>query len=180
MSRLPPGLYQSIVTEALARELASLEEGRALTQALHPAEAADRLTLHLARVIERSLEAVIQRREGGTRSDRGSSPPVLAAVDLARELVALLLARGHAPDLAFTLDKTDGRFSPTTRYRDYAISRELIHWESQSVTRADSDTGLRYQRHAQPEASGQPSQVLLFARMRASDRAFFSWDQRST
>ncbi len=23
-------------------------------------------------------------------------------------------------------------FSPTTRYRDYAISRELIHWESQS------------------------------------------------
>jgi hypothetical protein len=74
--------------------------------------------------------------------------------------------------LAFTLDKTDGRFSPTTRYRDYAISRELIHWDSQSVTRADSDTGLRYQRHAQPEADGQPSQVLLFARMKASDRAF--------
>ena len=38
----------------------------------------------------------------------------------------------------FTLDKTSGRFSPTTRYRDYAISRDLIHWESQSTTRADS------------------------------------------
>ena len=25
-------------------------------------------------------------------------------------------------------------FSPTTRYRDYAISRDLIHWESQSST----------------------------------------------
>ena len=25
--------------------------------------------------------------------------------------------------LAFTLDKTSGQFSPTTRYRDYAISR---------------------------------------------------------
>ena len=46
---------------------------------------------------------------------------------------------------AFTLDKTTGQFSPTTRYRDYAISPELIHWESQSVTRADSDTGRRYQ-----------------------------------
>ena len=36
--------------------------------------------------------------------------------------------------LAFTLDKSSGNFSPTTRYRDYAISRELIHWESQSMT----------------------------------------------
>ena len=33
---------------------------------------------------------------------------------------------------AFTLDKSAGSFSPTTRYRDYAISPELIHWESQS------------------------------------------------
>lgn len=70
--------------------------------------------------------------------------------------------------LAFTLDKTDGQFSPTTRYRDYAISRELIHWESQSVTRADSETGRRYQRHA---STG--STVLLFARLRTDDRAFW-------
>jgi hypothetical protein len=70
--------------------------------------------------------------------------------------------------LAFTLDKTSGQFSPTTRYRDYAISRELIHWESQSVTRADSDTGQRYQHHAQ-----QGSSVMLFARLRSDDRAFY-------
>ena len=38
---------------------------------------------------------------------------------------------------AFTLDKSSGGFSPTTRYRDYAISPELIHWESQSATAAD-------------------------------------------
>lgn len=31
--------------------------------------------------------------------------------------------------MVFTLDKTSGHFSPTTRYRDYAISRDLIHWE---------------------------------------------------
>jgi len=70
--------------------------------------------------------------------------------------------------LAFTLDKTEGSFSPTTRYRDYALSRDLIHWESQSVTRADSETGLRYQQHAD-----RGSEVILFARLRQSDRAFW-------
>jgi superfamily II DNA or RNA helicase len=69
---------------------------------------------------------------------------------------------------AFTLDKTSGQFSPTTRYRDYAISRELIHWESQSIVRADSTTGLRYQNHA-----SRGSHVMLFARLRADDRAFW-------
>jgi hypothetical protein len=68
----------------------------------------------------------------------------------------------------FTLDKTSGGFSPTTRYRDYAISRDRIHWESQSVTRADSDTGRRYREHA-----ARGSSVLLFARLRAEDRAFW-------
>jgi superfamily II DNA or RNA helicase/HKD family nuclease len=70
--------------------------------------------------------------------------------------------------LAFTLDKTTGQFSPTTRYRDYAISRDLIHWESQSVTRADSDTGRRYQNHATTGSS-----VMLFARHRSDERAFY-------
>jgi len=69
--------------------------------------------------------------------------------------------------LAFTLDKTSGQFSPTTRYRDYAISRELIHWESQSVTREASATGMRYQNHV-----AEGSSVMLFARLRADDRAF--------
>jgi hypothetical protein len=36
-------------------------------------------------------------------------------------------AESRADLLAFTLDKTTGQFSPTTRYRDYAISPELIH-----------------------------------------------------
>ena len=70
--------------------------------------------------------------------------------------------------LAFTLDKTSGDFSPTTRYRDYAISPDLIHWESQSVTSADSPTGRRYQQH---EAMGR--HILLFARANTDDRAFW-------
>ena len=70
--------------------------------------------------------------------------------------------------LAFTLDKTSGEFSPTTRYRDYAISRELIHWESQSGTSEDSPTGRRYQNHV-----AMDRKILLFARARADDRAFW-------
>jgi hypothetical protein len=69
---------------------------------------------------------------------------------------------------AFTLDKTSGSFSPTTRYQDYAISPRLIHWESQSSTREDSATGLRYRNHASEGRS-----ILLFARLRADDRAFW-------
>lgn len=70
--------------------------------------------------------------------------------------------------LTFTLDKTTGGFSPTTRYRDYAISPSLIHWESQASTRATSATGLRYQHH---ERLGRA--ILLFARLRTTDRAFW-------
>jgi hypothetical protein len=70
--------------------------------------------------------------------------------------------------LAFTLDKTSGNFSPTTRYRDYAISRELIHWESQSTTAEDSETGRRYREHV---AMG--TAVMLFARLRDDERAFW-------
>jgi superfamily II DNA or RNA helicase/HKD family nuclease len=69
---------------------------------------------------------------------------------------------------AFTLDKTGDHFSPTTRYRDYAISRELIHWESQAGTRADSPTGRRYQHHLR-----DGSDVMLFARLAPDDRAFW-------
>ncbi|MEO7037598.1 MAG: DUF3427 domain-containing protein [Polyangiaceae bacterium] len=76
--------------------------------------------------------------------------------------------RARSDLLAFTLDKTSDHFSPTTRYRDYAISRDLIHWESQSVTRADSDTGLRYQTHL-----AQGSRIMLIARRRSTDRAFY-------
>ena len=76
---------------------------------------------------------------------------------------------------AFTLDKSSGSFSPTTRYQDYAISPRLIHWESQSSTREDSATGLRYRNHASEERS-----IMLFARLRADDRAFWFWGLANT
>lgn len=70
--------------------------------------------------------------------------------------------------LAVTINKTGDRFSPTTRYRDYAISADLFHWESQSTTSAGSRTGVRYQNHASLGSS-----VLLFARLTTDDRSFW-------
>lgn len=70
--------------------------------------------------------------------------------------------------LAFTLDKTSGHFSPTTRYRDYAINPSLLHWESQSGTRETSETGQRYQNH-----QAGSSVILPMARLTVEDRAFW-------
>ena len=77
-------------------------------------------------------------------------------------------AAADAELLAFTLDKSTGGFSPTTRYRDYALSPTLIHWESQSTTRAEGHTSMRYRHH---ERDGRS--ILLFARLRSDDRAFW-------
>ncbi len=69
---------------------------------------------------------------------------------------------------AFTFDKSIGGFSPTTRYRDYAISPDLIHWESQSATSVESAAGRRY--IAQSDGG---TNVVLFARLRSDERAFW-------
>ncbi|WP_409471887.1 DUF3427 domain-containing protein [Streptomyces sp. HC307] len=61
--------------------------------------------------------------------------------------------------LLITLEKNERDFSPSVRYKDYAISPTRFHWESQGNTPENSPTGLRYQRHAQ-----QGSHVLLFLR----------------
>lgn len=81
----------------------------------------------------------------------------------------VLWAEGEKSDVcAFTLDKSEGNFSPTTRYRDYAISRELIHWETQSSTTVISPTGKRYCNHVK-----EGSSIMLFARENTADRAFW-------
>lgn len=43
-----------------------------------------------------------------------------------------------------TFRKDERDFSPTTRYKDYPISRSLLHWESQSRITRNSPTGLNY------------------------------------
>jgi superfamily II DNA or RNA helicase/HKD family nuclease len=51
--------------------------------------------------------------------------------------------------LFVTLDKSGAGFSPTTRYRDYAISRELFHWETQAAASVSRPSGRRYVESAQ-------------------------------
>ncbi|MDI9470255.1 MAG: DUF3427 domain-containing protein [Bacillota bacterium] len=63
-----------------------------------------------------------------------------------------------------TLNKSDKDYSPSTLYHDYAISDRLFHWQSQSRTATESDTGQRYIHH---EARG--SHILLFIREHKKD-----------
>jgi superfamily II DNA or RNA helicase/HKD family nuclease len=58
-----------------------------------------------------------------------------------------------------TLRKTEREYSPTTMYRDYALSQELFHWESQNATSVDSPVGRRYLNHR-----SEGTHVALFAR----------------
>lgn len=64
---------------------------------------------------------------------------------------------------AFFVDlrKAERDYSPTTMYRDYAISRDLFHWESQSQQAPHQPSVQRYIKHA---AMG--TRVLLFVRER--------------
>ena len=68
----------------------------------------------------------------------------------------------------FTVDKSSAGFSPTTRYRDYAISPKQIHWESQSTISAASPTGQRYINH---RANG--NRILLFGRHSKGDDSYW-------
>ncbi|WP_419666406.1 DUF3427 domain-containing protein [Streptomyces sp. 2-1] len=61
--------------------------------------------------------------------------------------------------LLITLEKNEKDFSPTIRFKDYALSPTLFHWESQNATAETSRTGLRYRYHTQ-----QGSHILLFMR----------------
>jgi hypothetical protein len=46
-----------------------------------------------------------------------------------------------------TLNKAEKDYSPTTMYNDYSINDTLFHWQSQSTTSQESNTGQRYMKH---------------------------------
>ncbi|MFB9378633.1 DUF3427 domain-containing protein [Kineococcus gynurae] len=92
---------------------------------------------------------------------------ILAALDygnlgrgVANHVGGVAWCPGAATDaLLINLVKDERAFSPTTMYRDYAISSTLFHWESQNATAPETLTGERYRQH---EAQG--SSVVLFTR----------------
>jgi superfamily II DNA or RNA helicase len=61
--------------------------------------------------------------------------------------------------LLITFQKTEKEFSPSTMYADYPISRELLHWESQSTTSQQSETGQNLIHHKKRGYT-----ILVFAR----------------
>lgn len=61
--------------------------------------------------------------------------------------------------LLITYQKTEKEFSPSTMYADYPISRELLHWESQSMTSQQSETGQNLIHHKERGYT-----ILIFAR----------------
>ena len=65
----------------------------------------------------------------------------------------------NADAFLITLKKSDNDYSPTTMYRDFALSPDLFHWESQSTTSSASPTGQRYIHHRR-----DGSHILLFVR----------------
>ena len=58
-----------------------------------------------------------------------------------------------------TLNKSDKDFSPSTLYEDYAINEKLFHWQTQSRTSVESQTGQRYINHR-----GSNNKIALFVR----------------
>ena len=175
--RLVQMLVASLGDQALTKDT-SLGDGVELVWA-HPQVLAE--LVEVLGVLAEGIDHVHQSLH--THSDaplqihaRYSRIEILAAMGLAGDRAKIApwqsgvyeAKPANAEIFAFTLDKSSGGFSPNTRYRDYAISRSLIHWESQSTTREDSATGRRYRNH---ERDGRT--ILLFARERADDRAFW-------
>lgn len=102
---------------------------------------------HVTRPLEAGLQQATLRTDA-----RYSLEEVLAALDYCsltrlpssfRE--GVLWAEAMQTDAFFvTLNKTERDYSPTTMYRDFALSPELFHWESQNATSVTSPVGQRY------------------------------------
>jgi len=60
-----------------------------------------------------------------------------------------------------TFQKTEKEFSPSTMYKDYPVSRELLHWETQAQTSQSSSQGQNLVHH---KTRGYT--MLFFARSR--------------
>jgi len=122
---------------------------------------------HLPRPLGEGLQHVPLRSHAHYRREE-----ILAGLDWAS---MRRKAAGHASGVVWAdeprvdallvnLHKSERDFSPTTMYRDFAVTPELFHWESQNATSPQSGTGRRYLGHR-----AQGSHVVLFVRDAPSD-----------
>jgi len=108
MTNLSQGLYYALLTEALQEELRRLDPNFISRGTLHHADVADRIAMHVARVVERAISGI------------SDSERVAGGVELARTLttsaISPLYSRPvHQP-------------SPTSGRRNHR--RFLTHWVS--------------------------------------------------
>ena len=120
---------QPVVREELAQLADVLTERIGLAEETYPVR---EWPLALHRHYERrEIVAAVGKAKPG---EKGNSP----------QGGILKLDEEHRELLFVTLDKSSASFSPTTRYRDYAISPTLFHWETQAIAARDRPTGRRY------------------------------------
>lgn len=168
---LPAGEREERLAAMAAAALLDVRRPGEARAALEAARADSRYREELAQLVGHLDDS---RREGVLDwRELGPAPLQLHARYRQDEILAALRAGGDdgiprlqggvyyepASDtdvLLVTLRKAEGSFSPTTMYRDYAISPSLFHWESQNSAHAGTAAGERY-------VAGS-SNVLLFVR----------------
>ena len=172
--RLVTGLHFAAIPSRIAP--ASLAESAALLHA-HPAIVQELLEL-LALLEERSEHLTYPLeldRPDGSRlrvplsvHARHTVDDVLTAFDLLdfgrtawKQTGVIRDERTNSDLFLVTLEKSEREYSPSTLYKDYAISPTLFHWESQSTTSQRSPTGQRYIHHRQ-----RGGNIMLFVRER--------------
>ncbi|MBO6938611.1 MAG: DUF3427 domain-containing protein [Deltaproteobacteria bacterium] len=99
-----------------------------------------------------------------TRDEISAGLGELRKGKLLRTQGGVLKSTVHPCDVFFvTLEKDEKDFTPTTLYNDYPLSLRRFHWESQSTTRLESETGRRYRN---PPKGWR---ILMFARQAKQD-----------
>jgi hypothetical protein len=79
-------------------------------------------------------------------------------------LIRIIQQTLNTEALFVTLDKSEGDYSPTTMYEDYAITENLFHWQSQNSAKPDSPKGLSYINHVK-----EGKTILFFVREKNVD-----------
>jgi superfamily II DNA or RNA helicase/HKD family nuclease len=122
---------------------------------------------HVTAPLEPGMERVTLRTHA-----HYSREEVLAALDWANLdrkpsafVTGVVWSEEMATDAFFvTLQKSEAEYKATTMYRDFAISPDVFHWESQNATSTDSPVGQRYLRHRE-----MGSHILILARTTKSN-----------
>ncbi len=155
---LAAGLYEVLVDEALAARLSDLDERLVDHAPLRPADAADRIALHLARQIERAVDSVPE-------SDR-----VAVGVEIARRLLEELITRLPRVEATTELPLEPGRVlrAVNTWRPDGSVRRAqqplIPLLDTTLLTNAPGEPRVGNQIHAEIESADAIDVVMAFVR----------------